>query len=152
MPSRLVQEYRSTQHAHQNEILLLQPLHDADLSLWQARLAGCEGTPYAGGVWELELRIPEHYPFRPPHVRFLTRIVHPNIHLATGEICLDLLREHWSPAYTLLGVCIAIRSLLSSPHPDSPLNVDAALLLRTGDTTAYNSLVALYRKLYAQGS
>jgi len=45
--------------------------------------------------------------------------------LKTGEICLDVLRNQWSPAWTISTACTAVRALLESPEPDSPLNIDA---------------------------
>lgn len=55
-------------------------------------ITGPEDSPYEEGRFELELSLPEHYPFEPPKVRFVTPIYHPNID-NTGIICLDLLKS-----------------------------------------------------------
>ena len=57
----------------------------------EARIIGPEDTPYAGGVFKLDVAVPEEYPIQPPSVRFVTRVYHPNID-ADGRICLDLLK------------------------------------------------------------
>ena len=75
---------------------------------------------------------------------FATPIVHPNVALDTGEICLDLLKDKWSPAYTLREVVKAIRLLLAYPETESPLNVDVAALLRNGDSIGTRRLVELW--------
>ena len=67
--------------------------------------------------------------------------MHPNIALQTGEICLDLLKDQWTPAYSVLECIRAVRMLLSCPATDSPLNVDVAALLRGGDTVGTKRLV-----------
>lgn len=74
-------------------------------------------------------------------MRFVTQIVHPNIALQSGEICLDLLKEAWTPAYSILECVRAVRMMLSYPETDSPLNVDVAALLRSGDTLGTRKLV-----------
>lgn len=67
--------------------------------------------------------------------------MHPNIALDTGEICLDLLKDAWTPAYSVLESLRAVRMLLSCPETDSPLNVDVAALLRSGDVLGTRRLV-----------
>ena len=57
-------------------------------------------SPYAGGVFFLSIAFPTDYPFKPPKVSFTTKIYHPNIN-ANGSICLDILRDQWSPALTI---------------------------------------------------
>jgi ubiquitin-conjugating enzyme E2 D/E len=57
-------------------------------------------SPYAGGVFFLSIMFPTDYPFKPPKVSFTTKIYHPNIN-ANGSICLDILRDQWSPALTI---------------------------------------------------
>lgn len=62
----------------------------------------------------------------------------------TGEICLDLLKTAWSPIWTLSTACAAVQQLLATPEPSSPLNVDAANLLRAGDVVGYESLARMW--------
>jgi peroxin-4 len=71
-------------------------------------------------------------------------VVHANVALDTGEICLDLLKDAWTPAYSVLETVRAVRLLLACPEPDSPLNVDVAALLRAGDALGTRCLVALW--------
>ena len=96
------------------------------------------------GRWLLRITIPPTYPQKPPKMEFLTPIVHANVALQTGEICLDLLKDAWTPAYTVLECVRAVRLLLSCPGTDSPLNVDLAALLRSGDALGARKLVELW--------
>ncbi|RSH95328.1 Ubiquitin-conjugating enzyme E2 4 [Saitozyma podzolica] len=75
------------------------PIGD-NLFQWQATIMGPADSPYSGGVFFLSLTFPTDYPFKPPKVSFTTKIYHPNIN-ANGSICLDILRDQWSPALTI---------------------------------------------------
>ena len=101
------------------------PLGD-DILQWQATILGPEKSPYEGGVFFLTIKFPADYPFKPPKVQFNTKIYHPNIN-SNGGICLDILKEHWSPALTTSKVLLSICSLLTDPNPDDPLVPDIAL-------------------------
>ncbi|KAI8146414.1 ubiquitin-conjugating enzyme/RWD-like protein [Fennellomyces sp. T-0311] len=148
---RLLKELRDydREAAAHPEILELAPESDHDLRQWKARLAGLPGTPYEGGVFDLTIQIPRNYPIHPPTMQFTTKICHPNVHFKTGEICLDILKTEWSPAWTLKSTVLAVSLLLSNPEPSSPLNCDAANLLRCGDMLAYENLIRMYTQLYA---
>ncbi len=61
---------------------------------------GPSDSPYAGGIFSLHILIPTDYPFTPPKVQFVTKISHPNV-LPDGSICLDILKDQWSPALTI---------------------------------------------------
>lgn len=71
----------------------------------------------------------------PPKVRFLTRIYHPNID-RLGRICLDILKDKWSPALQIRTVLLSIQALLSAPNPDDPLNNEAADLWKSQEAVA----------------
>ena len=68
---------------------------------WQATLMGPTKSPYENGVFYLNIAFPQDYPYKPPKVTFTTRIYHPNIN-SSGGICMDILKEQWSPALTYL--------------------------------------------------
>ena len=91
-----------------------------DLFKWEATIIGPIDTVYEGGIFKLDILFPERYPFKPPKVKFRTRIYHPNIN-SSGGICLDILKDQWSPALTISKVLLSICSLLDEPNPDDPL-------------------------------
>ncbi|KAI3390016.1 hypothetical protein SNEBB_007604 [Seison nebaliae] len=88
-------------------------------------LDGPMQTPYEERKFELELFVPERYPMDPPKVRFLTKIYHPNID-KLGRICLDILKDKWTPALQIRTVLLAIQALMSAPNADDPLDVQIA--------------------------
>lgn len=91
-----------------------------DIFEWQASILGPPDSPYQNGVFFLNILFPRDYPFHPPKVLFRTRIFHPNIN-SNGNICLDILRTHWSPTMTISRVLLSICSLLCEPNPNDPL-------------------------------
>ena len=121
-----------------------------DLSRWRGVLQGPKDTPFEGGKFMIEFRVPENYPYSAPKVTFITRIFHPNVHFESGEICLDILKTDWSPAWSIESICRAILVLLATPNSDSPLNCDAGNMLRAGDVRAYNSMARMYTMDYAR--
>jgi len=98
-----------------------------DLMSWQAVIFGPDDTPWEGGTFKLELQFTEDYPNKPPVVKFVTKLFHPNVY-ANGGICLDILQNQWSPIYDIAAILTSIQSLLTDPNPNSPANVEAAKL------------------------
>ena len=92
---------------------------DSNIFQWHGTIIGPEDTPYEDGVFLLDIRFPEQYPFRPPKIVFTTRIYHPNIDLH-GHLNLDVLTDHWSPALTIIKIMFCIQNLLKDPNPDYP--------------------------------
>ncbi|KAI5407544.1 Phosphatidylinositol/phosphatidylcholine transfer protein sfh6, variant 4, partial [Lathyrus oleraceus] len=72
------------------------------------------------GVFQIEITIPDGYPFEPPKMKFTTKVWHPNISSQSGAICLDILKDQWSPALTLKTALLSVQALLSAPQPDDP--------------------------------
>lgn len=105
------------------------PIDDDDLTHWQGTIIGPEDTPYAGGVFNLDIHFPRDYPFKAPKVVFKNKIYHPNIS-SNGTICLDILKNKWSPILTISKVLISLSSLLSEPNPDDPLVADVARVFK----------------------
>lgn len=86
-------------------------------------------TPFEDGTFKLLLTFDESYPNKPPSVKFLSRMFHPNVY-ANGELCLDILQNRWSPTYDVAAILTSIQSLLHDPNPNSPANAEAAQLYR----------------------
>jgi len=105
-------------------------LMNDDLFSWKATLIGPSATPYEGGIFYLKIFFPSDYPFKPPKITFETKIYHPNINSA-GAICLDILKDSWSPALTISKVLLSICSLLTDPNPNDPLVADIANVYKT---------------------
>jgi len=105
------------------------PMGD-DLFHWQATIMGPEESPYCGGVFFLDIHFPADYPFKPPKVTFTTRIYHCNIN-SNGGICLDILKDNWSPALTISKVLLSVCSLLTDPNPADPLVPEIAQQLKS---------------------
>eukprot|EP01054_Gregarina_sp_Poly1_P011422 Gregarina_sp_Poly_1__11421@NODE_975_length_5501_cov_78_097902_g681_i1_p3_GENE_NODE_975_length_5501_cov_78_097902_g681_i1NODE_975_length_5501_cov_78_097902_g681_i1_p3_ORF_typecomplete_len158_score7_34UQ_con/PF00179_26/1e43ProkE2_B/PF14461_6/1_1e07RWD/PF05773_22/0_009ProkE2_A/PF14457_6/0_2_NODE_975_length_5501_cov_78_097902_g681_i127523225 len=144
---RLIREVREY-HAHPEPDVVLK-VSEESLFDWEAVITGPVDTPYTGGKFKLKIRCPSDYPMLPPNIQFLTPIFHPNVHWTTGEICLDVLKSNWTPAWTLQFVCRALIALMCDPNADSPLNCDAGNLVRSGDLRGYYSLAKMYTIEYA---
>jgi ubiquitin-conjugating enzyme (huntingtin interacting protein 2) len=77
-------------------------------------------------VFKISISIPSAYPFEPPKMKFQTKIWHPNISSQTGAICLDILKDQWSPALTIKTALLSLQALLSTPEPRDPQDAEVA--------------------------
>lgn len=121
-----------------------------DLFHWKAIITGPEGSPYQGGIFALDILFNMEYPFKPPKITFSTKIYHPNIN-ANGAICLDILKQQWSPALTIMKVLLSISSLLTDPNPDDPLVPDIAEILKK-NKALYEANAREWTRKYASGT
>jgi ubiquitin-protein ligase len=99
----------------------------SDILTWSAKIKGPPNTPYEDGNFNILLKFDSDYPKRPPSVKFLTPMYHPNIY-RDGKICIDILQSEWTPAQNVRTILYSIRSLLEDPNPSSPANREAAEL------------------------
>eukprot|EP01039_Chlorochromonas_danica_P008256 gene8256-9105_t len=112
---------------------------DNNVMTWQAVIIGPDETPWEGGTFRLQLDFTEDYPNKPPAVKFLSKLFHPNVY-NDGKICLDILQNQWSPIYDISAILTSIQSLLSDPNPASPANAEASQLYER-DRREYNQRV-----------
>ena len=120
---------------------------DDNIYKWIASIIGPENSPYKGGVFKLEINFPDDYPFHPPKIRFVTRIYHCNIN-NSGGICLDILKDQWSPALTISKILLSICSLMDDPNPDDPLMPEIAELYKN-NIEKHNENASSYTIRYA---
>jgi ubiquitin-conjugating enzyme E2 A len=90
-------------------------------------------TPFEDGTFKLTLVFTEEYPNKPPTVRFVSKMFHPNGKFsfllllyergfnfildpvyADGGICLDILQNRWSPTYDVSAILTSIQVCLFS--------------------------------------
>lgn len=145
--NRILKEYgalqRDTLETHTG-IVKLEPIDD-NLLEWQSLIETSSDSPYHSRKFMLDIEVQSEYPSKPPKIKFQPKSMpHPNVNYTTGEICLDILGDRWSPVYNLTYCIESILRLLNEPNPDSPLNLELAAILRANDTNAYNGLINYY--------
>ena len=91
-----------------------------DYRHWKGRIKGPIDTCYQGGIFDVDIIMPDDYPFKPPKMKFDTKIWHPNISSVTGAICLDILKNEWTPALTIRTALISLQALMCEPVPNDP--------------------------------
>jgi ubiquitin-conjugating enzyme (huntingtin interacting protein 2) len=149
-------------------------------------IQGPADTPYAGGLYYVDIVIPNEYPFAPPKMKFTTKgwwllisiclalfccfivtdwcmivlpplvlyllyilvVWHPNISSQTGAICLDILKDQWSPALTVKTAMLSLQALLCSPEPDDPQDAEVANMYKA-DRETFNNTAKFWTECYA---
>ncbi len=115
---------------------------------WHGAIAGPQGTPYENGHFTVDILLPADYPFAPPKMKFTTRVWHPNVSSESGAICLDILKDEWSPALTVRTALISLQALLSAPEPSDPQDAVVAKQY-TQDRAAFDKTARYWTETYA---
>lgn len=76
---RVAKELQETRADTHSKITLIQPEGNDDLTHLEGQFEGPPDTPYEGGKFLVDVKIPTDYPFRPPQMKFKTKIWHPNV-------------------------------------------------------------------------
>ncbi|KAL0229428.1 hypothetical protein GEMRC1_014045 [Eukaryota sp. GEM-RC1] len=146
MKSSLIYLQKQFQYYQQNPIdNVYIGLCDDCIYKWSILIHGPQGTVLEGGLFRCIMSFPEDFPMSPPSFKFLTKMFHPNIY-ESGAVCISILHnptdlrdiemsgelaeERWLPIHTIESVLISIINLLLEPNPDSPADIDAAVLFR----------------------
>lgn len=121
---------------------------ETNIYKWTITMQGPDDSPYQEGTFKLSVEFPSNYPFAPPSINFITKIYHCNVN-NSGGICLDILKEQWSPALTINKVVLSIISLLNDPNPDDPLIPEIAQIY-LNDRAQYIENAKRHTLIYAQ--
>jgi ubiquitin-conjugating enzyme (huntingtin interacting protein 2) len=84
-------------------------------------------------------------------MKFITKVYHPNVSSASGAICLDILKDAWSPVLTLKSTLISLQSLLCSPEPNDPQDAEVAKHYMTS-RASFEDTARYWTHVYAGGS
>ncbi|VDK70648.1 unnamed protein product [Litomosoides sigmodontis] len=105
--------------------------------------------PYNVGGYKVEIEFTKEYPFKPPKIKFLTKVYHPNVS-ETGEVSLAMaLNENWKPSVKIDQLLTALAELLCSPQLGCVLRPELAELY-VKDADAYNRNASEFCKKYAE--
>ena len=73
-----------------------------------AVIIGPSDTPFEDGTFRLVMHFEEQYPNKAPSVKFISQMFHPNVY-GTGELCLDILQNRWSPTYDVAAILTSVQ-------------------------------------------
>lgn len=122
------------------------------LAEFSVKFNGPKDSPYQGGVWRVRVELPPNYPYKSPSIGFTNKIYHPNVDLASGSVCLDVINQTWSPMYDLVNIFeVFLPQLLLYPNPTDPLNGEAAAFMLK-EPEKYSNKVKEYVQKYASAA
>lgn len=143
---RLIKELASIQNDAGDYVSI--ELDGDDITKWTVKMKGPPNSPYSNGIFSLSFDF-KSYPFKPPVVKFITRVYHPNVKTDTGEICTGLLEEDWAPTLNTLHCINVVRNLMAHPELDHPLETEIAQQY-SENLKDYEKTALKYTKDFAQ--
>ncbi|KAL5596582.1 hypothetical protein BROUX41_006807 [Berkeleyomyces rouxiae] len=126
---RVAKELRDITADRDNSGVFAEAISNANLMHLRGSLPGPPDTPYAGGTYWVDIQIPDTYPFKPPAIKFTTKMWHPNVSSVTGAICLDILGTSWSPVQNIKSALMSLRLLLENPNPKDPQDAEVSKMM-----------------------
>lgn len=105
---------------------------------------------YKSGTFRFTVDIGENFPIDPPRIKCNQKIYHPNIDLE-GNVCLNILREDWSPVLSLNSVLLGLNFLFLEPNPNDPLNKAAANVLVKNNSMFIRNVRLAMKGQYVDG-
>lgn len=134
-------------NSYESEGISAIPL-DRQNNYWQATILGPPGSPYEGGKFFLFIYFPERYPMTPPTVRFLTKILHPNVS-RHGDVGIDIFQQqNWSLALNVAKVLLSVQSLLTDPYTEVCMEPEVGYIYEH-DRSRFEQLVRSWTWKYA---
>lgn len=105
-------------------------IDENDIFKWEVLIIGPSDTLYEGGFFKCHLIFPKEYPLRPPKLKVITDIWHPNIE-KNGDVCISILHEpgddrygyekaseRWLPVHTVETILVSVISMLADPNDE----------------------------------
>ena len=145
--NRILKEYKDLENDAKHNAVAVKMV-DNDIHHWKGQIKGPIDTCYQGGVFDIDIIIPPDYPFKPPKMKFDTKIWHPNISSVTGAICLDILKNEWTPALTIRTALLSLQALMCEPVPDDPQDAVVAKMYMS-DINLFNKTAKQWVQEYA---
>ena len=129
---------------HELNSIIKEPIENiefinSDNNIFLFYLIGPIDTPYQKGKFKIKIEFNNDYPYSPPIVTFITKIYHPNIN-SMGQICLDILKDQWSPILTISKILLSISSLLAEPNINDPLEPGIANIMNNNYSIYLNNV------------
>ena len=120
-----------------------------DVMIWNVLIDGPEGTPFVGGRFTVNLDFTDNYPFKPPKIKFTTKIYHPGVKTDTGEICTQAIDSNWVPTLNAKFVIEAILTVLKTPSAENAQEMSIAQQFQA-NRSAWEATAAEWVQQYAQ--
>jgi ubiquitin-conjugating enzyme (huntingtin interacting protein 2) len=147
LKNRVIKEYDDLKKCEKENMIYVNQV-DNSVKHWKGKINGPIDTVYEGGIFVIDIIITDDYPFKPPKMKFDTKVWHPNISSVTGAICLDILKNEWTPALTIRTALISLQALLCNPVPDDPQDAQVASQYKN-DKKSYEETAKLWTSNYA---
>mmetsp|Transcript_45888 Transcript_45888/g.60830 ORF Transcript_45888/g.60830 Transcript_45888/m.60830 type:complete len:121 (-) Transcript_45888:151-513(-) len=117
--------------------------------IWNITIDGPEGTPFIGGKFVVNLDFTDNYPFKPPKIKFVTKIYHPGVKTDTGEICTQAIEQQWVPTLNAKFVIEAILTVLQTPTAENAQEIAIAQIMQS-NRNQWEATAAEWVQQYAQ--